>query len=196
MRINLTTRVLHLLMIVAALCQLLSSVWMKIPEPGKLPSFETKLFFLHIVLAGWVAVVIGGAYGLTRFYEADAWGRLVPWFSAVRRAAFFKSARKEIPNVFRGRLAPPEERGALAGAVHGFGFLLLIGLGLTGSYVLLGLRTDGAMRGDVLLVFDFHQLFGKLIWMFLGAHVFMVLYHLLLGQLKILDIFRFRIPQR
>ena len=196
MRINLTTRLLHLLMVVTALCQLLSSVWMKIPEPGKLPGFETKLFFLHIALAGWVAVVISGAYALTRFYEADAWGRLVPWFSAVRRVAFFKSACKEIPDVFRGRLAPPEEKGALAGAVHGFGFLLLIGLGVTGSYVMLGLRTDGTMRSDVLLVFDFHQLFGKLIWTFIGAHLFMTLYHMVLGQRKILDIFRFSTPSR
>lgn len=195
MRINLSTRLLHFGMVVVVSYQMISSVFMTPPEPGKMTGIDTTLFYLHVTVFGWAAIIFSGVYALTRFNDSHAWGRLVPWFRAAYRVKFFASARKELPDILRGRLAPPEEKGALAGAVHGFGFLLLLGLGLSGIYVLLGLRTDGTMAYNTLLLLDFHQLCGVLIWGFLAAHIIMTLYHLVLGQYKAIDIFKCgRIP--
>jgi len=123
MRINLSTRLLHFCMVVVVAYQMISSVLMVAPEPGKMTGIDTTLFYLHVTVFGWAAVIFSGVYAMTRFYEPDAWGRLVPWFSSKYRHAFFKSASKELPGIFRGRLAPPEAKGALAGSVHGLGFL-------------------------------------------------------------------------
>ncbi len=189
MRINTTTRVLHYCMIFTVAFQLISSLFMTVSEPGKLVTYSTVLFSLHIMLFGWGAFLISSVYAATRFGEKDAWGRLVPWFSKKHRTAFIKSAKEELPSVFKGTLSPPENQGALAGAMHGLGFLTLIALGLTGAYVMNGVRSDGLMTQDMLLMFQFHELFGVVIWTFLGFHVFMVFYHLALRHKHILDIF-------
>jgi len=168
---------------------------MTVPEPGKLTGIDTTLFYLHVTVFGWAAVIVGGVYAMSRFYEANAWGRLVPWFSKKYLQLFFKSAKKEVPGIFSGHLAPPEDKGALAGAVHGIGFILLLCLGLSGLYVLLGLRSDGTMSEDVLTLLSMHEICGIIVWAFLAAHILMTLYHLILGQRRILDIFqRGRIP--
>lgn len=190
MRLKLSTRILHISMVIIVAYQLLSSLVMALPEPGKLPGVESTLFSLHITVFGWAAIIVSGVYAATRFFEKEAWGRLVPWFSKDRRRAFYRSARNELPQMFKGKLAPPEDRGALAGAVHGFGFLALLGMGMTGLYVMLGVRPDGNLRDDIQFVLYFHEWFGVLIWTFVGAHIFMTLYHLLLGQTKVIDIFR------
>jgi len=188
-RLTTVTRVMHISMIVTVAFQLISSLLMFVPEPGKLVTYETVLFSLHIMLFGWGAFLISSIYAMTRFAEKDAWGRLVPWFSKRHRDAFFKSAKEEIPGVFTGKLAPPESRTALAGAMHGLGFLTLIALGLTGAYVMNGVRSDGTMTQDMLLMFEAHEFFGVVIWTFLACHVGMVIYHLILGHKHILDIF-------
>jgi cytochrome b561 len=195
MRISSATRVLHFGMIITVLYQLLSSLIMVAPEPGKMVGFQTILFSLHILFFGWGAFLISAVYSMMLFQDRDRWERLIPWFSAERRAALFNSAGKEIPDMFRGHLAPPEENGVVAGAVHGLGVLLLIALGLTGAYVMLGVRSDGTMRTDTLLLLDFHEFFAVLIWIFLAGHIAMAIYHLILGRRRILDIFqRVKIP--
>ena len=190
MRFNFSTRILHISMIVVVSYQMLSSLWMSPPEPGKLTSIENTLFSLHITVFGWASMIIAGVYALMRFYESEAWARLVPWFSSIHRRAFVISAKKELPQMFKGKLAPPEDKGALAGAVHGLGFILLLSMGLTGLYVLFGVRIDGDFRDDIRLVLFFHEWFGVLIWTFLGAHVLVSIWHLLIGQWCIVDIFR------
>ena len=94
MRFNFATRILHISMIVVVSYQMLSSLWMAVPEPGKLTRLENTLFSLHITVFGWASIIIAGVYALMRFYESKAWGRLVPWFSSTRRRAFVNSAKK------------------------------------------------------------------------------------------------------
>jgi hypothetical protein len=190
MRFKLSTRILHISMILVVSYQLLSSLWMAVPEPGKLHNLGNTLFSLHITIFGWASIIVSGVYALTRFYESEAWGRLVPWFSSHHRRVFFKSAQQELPQMFKGKLAAPEGKGALAGAVHGFGFLALLGMGMSGLYVLFGVRLDGNLRDDIQFVLHIHEWFGILIWAFLGAHVFLSICHLLVGQISIMDIFR------
>lgn len=188
-RIDKTTRVFHYLFIATVVFQLGSALVMRVPEPGKMVIFENVLFSLHIMLIGWTAYLISFIYAMTRFAEKDAWGRLVPWFSKKHRAAFFKSAKEELPGIFTGKLAPPENRTPLAGAMHGLGFLTLIALGTTGAYVMNGVRSDGTMTDDMLFMFELHEFFGVVIYVFIACHVSMALYHVLLGHKKVLDIF-------
>jgi len=189
MRISWAIRMLHYFLLVSAVYQLLSSVWMMVPEPGKLAGVGVALFYMHAWLFGWIALTAACVYALRAYYEPETWGMLLPWFSASGRSALFASMRKEIPDLFRGRLAPLEVKSPLAGAVHGFGILLLIGLGMSGLYLMLGVRSDREMSADTALFFEFHEIFGILAWAFLAGHVFMTLYHLALRHPHLQDIF-------
>ena len=194
MRINGITRFLHILMIITVIYQLFSGLYMEVPEPGKIVGWSYVLFSWHIIFFGWLAFLISALYAGIRFAEPGQWNRLIPWFTKEGRTAFIKSAKSELPGIFKGNLRPPEEQGALAGAMHGLGFTLLIMMGLTGAYVMNGVRSDGSMTTDMLLFLDLHSFFGVLTWTFLSLHVSMVIYHLILGHRHILDIFeRFRI---
>jgi len=188
-RINTSTRVLHFLFILTVAFQLGSALVMRVPEPGKMVIWANVLFSWHIMFIGWTAYLLSFIYAMTRYADKDAWGRLVPWFSKKYRAEFFKSAKEELPGIFTGKLAPPENRTALAGAMHGLGFLTLIALGTTGAYVMNGVRSDGSMTMDMVFMFNLHELFGIVIYVFIACHVSMVIYHLLLGHKRVLDIF-------
>lgn len=195
MRINALTRVMHLLMIITVAFQLFSGLFMQVPEPGKIVGWTYIIFSWHIIFFGWLAFLLGGVYASIRFSEPGQWHRLMPWFSKKGRAGFIESVKKELPGIFTGKLPLPEKQGQLAGAMHGLGFTLLICMGLTGAYVMNGVRSDGSMTTDMLLFLDLHSMFGILIWAFLILHVSMVVYHLILGHTHILDIFeRINIP--
>jgi len=182
MRISRLTRVIHYGLIFSVLFQLISAEWMIIPEPGKVVGLGTRIFYIHIWFSGWVVFVLAGVYAMLMTDDPDGLGLLVPWFSTKRRAAFFRAVRTEIPDMFRGRLAPLERKSPLAGAIHGLSIMALLGLGLTGSYVQLGVRSDGTMAADMLLLLEIHQLFAVLVWIFLAGHISMALYHLAVGH--------------
>jgi hypothetical protein len=182
-------------MILTVAYQLFSGLFMEVPEPGKIVSWSYVMFSWHIIFFGWLAFLVASLYAAIRFAEPGQWQRLIPWFSKQGRAAFVKSAKEELPRIFKGTLSRPEKQGALAGAMHGLGFTLLICMGMTGAYVMNGVRSDGSMTLDMMLFLDMHSFFGVLIWAFLLCHVSMVIYHLILGHHHILDIFeRARIP--
>ena len=191
MRIDTFTRVLHISMVLTVLYQMFSSIWMFTPEPGKMVGYETILYSWHIMFMGWSAVAVACIYGMVRFAEYHEWTRLIPWFSKSKRAAFMRSAKQELPDMMQGKLAKPEKRTALAGAMHGLGFMLLIVMGLTGSYAMLGIRPDGTTSADMLFMFELHAFFGLIVWYFLAGHVSMVIYHLILGHRQVLDIFQY-----
>lgn len=190
MRYSQLARAFHYCMLFVVLYQMIGSIWMTAPEPGKIVSWEMIVFSLHVWLFGWAAFLLGGAYVMIKSRDRDELGRLYPWFSAKRRAAFFASAREEIPGMLKGRLPPAEYKSALAGAVHGLGLALLIAQGTTGAYVMLGLADYSGKSMDVLLMFKLHEFCGILVWVFLAGHIFMTLYHLALGHRAILDIFQ------
>jgi len=196
MRISRLTRVIHYGLIFSVLFQLISAEWMLIPEPGKIAGLGVSIFYTHVWFSGWVVFILATLYAMLMTDDPDGLGLLVPWFSAKRRAAFFQAARKEVPGIFRGRLAPLERKSPLAGAIHGLGIITLLGLGLTGSYVMLGVRSDGTMSADILLFLEVHEFFGVLTWTFLAGHIFMAIYHLFLGHgQEIREIFSFKEPK-
>jgi len=194
-RINATTRVLHYCLIVTVLYQLISADFMRVLEPGKMEGFDTLLFTLHMMVFGWAAFLVALLYIVILHGEPDGWGRMIPWFSARYRRAFFREAKNDVLATLRGRFPWPEEQSALSGAVHGGGILLVLAQGFTGAYVMLGVRSDGTMREDTLVMLDLHSFFADLVWIFLVGHVAMFVWHLAVGHRTILDVFqRVRIP--
>jgi len=52
-----------------------------------------------------------------------------------------------------------------------------------------GVRADGSMTMYMVFMFNLHELFGIVIYVFIACHVSMVIYQLLLGHKRVLDIF-------
>jgi len=89
-RHSLTTRLLHLLLAAAILCQLADSQLMRVPRPGR-PTpvgLEAAAFSVHeyVGLASLAIVVLFWLWLLLRRAETDP-GALFPWLSARRPAA-------------------------------------------------------------------------------------------------------------
>ncbi|MFQ5581302.1 MAG: cytochrome b/b6 domain-containing protein [Mariprofundaceae bacterium] len=190
MRFDTITRVFHFSMIVVVFYQMLSSIWMVAPEPGKMVNLQMMFFTLHVWLFGWAAFLLGSTFAMIKYRDRDDWGRYFPWFYSSRRKALYAAVCKEVPDMFKGRLQPAESKSPLSGAMHGLAVLLLIGQGLTGAYVMLDLANYGTTSADIQLFFKFHELLGIIVWVFLFSHVFMTLFHLAVGHNNILDIFR------
>jgi len=190
MRIGSTTRVMHYFLVATVLYQLLSAEFMRVLEPGKMEGFDTLLFTLHMMVFGWAAFLVASVYIVILHDDTDGWGRMIPWFSAHYRRAFFKEVKRDIASTLAGRFPLPEEQSALSGAVHGGGILLILAQGFTGAYVMLGVRSDGTMREDTLMMLNLHSLFADLVWIFLVGHVAMFFAHIVTGHRTIMDIFR------
>ncbi|MDX8376768.1 MAG: cytochrome b/b6 domain-containing protein [Mariprofundales bacterium] len=189
MRYTLGIRIMHVSMLVVVMYQMLSSLLMDIPEPGRASDAWVWMFYMHTLFFGWLAFIVAGTYGMMMYQDPTAWSRLVPWFSRTNRAALFSAAKHELPNILRGNLALPEEESLVAGAIHGFGFLMLIAMSLTGIYLMLGTRSDGMLTADTQIFLSCHAFFGTCIWIFLAGHLTMAASHLALGHKRIKDIF-------
>jgi len=179
---------LHLALSVGIALQLLLSTVMAQPRPGKIRSaFELLTFSIHeklgmfllaVLLLHWLAWVFGKAH--------HEMGHFFPWLSPERRRLVYA----EIAELARFRLADPEARNALAGAVQGLGIVIASLLAMTGSVIFFTINPDGSMSSTVHMVKEVHGTLGPVMWTYLVLHAGAVLAHLTLGHRSLLAIFR------
>lgn len=176
-----TTRVIHFVLLLLILHQLIGNQFMERPMPGEPPSL---VWTLHEYL-GMVSLAAAGAFwawALVRHGET-APGRLVPWFSAHRLRDLFADTLAQLRRLARLQ-APADDDGAMAGAVHGLGLLLVTAMAATGTLYFF----SGAHPALTV-----HKLLSKLVYAYLAAHVGMAVLHHALGS----DIFsRMFLPRR
>lgn len=169
-----STRVLHLLLLVAVLHQLIGSQFTRMPFPGDPPGWALSLHEyvglanLAVVAAFWIWSVI--RHGETRL------GRLLPWFSMSRLGAVLADLGAQLRRLARGR-APDDEDGALASAIHGLGLLVVSAMAVTGCIYFF---TQGTHVARTAL--SLHKLLANLVWVYLFAHAGLALLHHLLGS--------------
>jgi cytochrome b561 len=90
---------------------------------------------------------------------------------------------KQIPGWFSGKLHENAEDSVLAGAIHGLGLLLILGMGLTGATMFFGMdEVTGEMNDFVHAMKELHEGLGSLVWVYLIGHVGMVVLHRLKGH--------------
>jgi cytochrome b561 len=181
------TRILHALLAIAISLQLLSSLVMRTPRPGRvLTPLQAFGFESHrvigvtafcVLLLHWLVFVSGYAYkGVGHFY---------PWFSRTRRAALLD----EIHALTRLHVPDPRHKDSLAGAVEGLGLAVGSVLALSGTVLFLGMAPNGTMSAGVHVIKEFHEFWGPVMWTYLGIHGGAVLVHLWSGHRSILSVF-------
>jgi cytochrome b561 len=184
------TRILHSLIAGGILLQLLLSLEMRTPRPGRvltpLQSFNYEthrligMAVLAVLVTHWIVFVTGHAYkGIGHFF---------PWFSQARRKEVLDEARA----LLRLNVAEPEQQDSLSGAVEGIGLLIATLLAASGAVLFFGIAENGAMSRAVRAVREFHEFWGPAMWTYLCIHAGAVMLHLALGHRSILSIFRWR----
>ena len=182
------TRILHALLALGISLELLLSLVMKTPKPGRvlnaLQSFGFEahrmvgITVLVVLFLHWLVFATGHAYkGIGHFF---------PWSSKARRDAVLN----EIFELLRFKLADPAQKDSLSGAVEGLGLAVASIIAASGMVLFFGIAEDGAMNAVVHAVKEFHEFWGPVMWAYVGMHAGATALHVWLGHRSMLSIFR------
>lgn len=182
------TRVLHLFIAAGITFELLSSLFMKTPRPGRvltpLQSFgyETHQWVGMAVLAvlalHWAVFAAGHAHkGIGHFF---------PWFSRARMG----EVAGEVRELLQFRVTDPERNDSLSGAIEGIGLLVGTLLAVSGAVLFFGTADNGTMSNAIRSARKFHEFWGPAMWTYLCVHAGAAMLHLGLGHRSLLLIFR------
>ncbi len=173
------TRILHGLLALGILSQLLTSLIMVTPKPGRSPN---EFFEIHetigTVLLG--VLVLHWLWMLTSVYKGDP-GQLFPWFKAERRKALIRDVQDSIADLLRLRLPHADEPRPLPAAIQGLGLLCATLLATTGVIWSLGAAPDGATGPVIHTIKEVHESLGSPMWAYLIVHAGMGIAHQLAG---------------
>ncbi|MGE5310357.1 MAG: cytochrome b/b6 domain-containing protein [Nitrospirota bacterium] len=185
-------RWLHAGMALAVVIQMLSSMVMQVPQPGRMPLEPQHAFFLIHEASGLTVVTLLVLHWLWALsgYVAGGWGHLFPWFSRARLQALL-AALKALPTWLRDNRAVDEEvMHPLVGAVHGLGLLTV--MALTGATMVLGMGLGGSMGTILRAVRWAHGFFANFMWAYVMGHVAMALLHQVRGERLLTKMFDLR----
>ena len=168
-----TTRIIHLLLLLAVLHQLISSKVIDRPLPGDAPS---TLFLLHEYI-GMVTLAIVSAFwlwALVRHGETSL-PKIFPWLSPRRMAAIVDDGVDQVEAIRRGDFSG-QSTGAFASAVHGLGLLTVTAMATTGTVLFFS-------GGSVFhYAMSLHRVIANLMWGYLIGHAGIAVLHHLLGS--------------
>jgi cytochrome b561 len=184
MRHGLTTRLLHLLLAVAIVCQLVDAQLMRVPRPGPVASgTEAAGFTVHeyVGLATMTIVASFWLWLLVRRLETDP-GVLFPWFSRRQLAALRDDVASHLRAATGLTLPDPDRSPALAPAIQGLGLMIVLVMAATGTAGYLTWTPGTPMTGFAGLAFDIHGTLANALWAYVIVHVAATLLHELLGH--------------
>ena len=184
MKYDRITRWLHAGIALGVVVQLLCSLFMAVPSPGRhLPHAGYLLFLIHrwsgitvvaLVILHWLWNLSG--------HVAGGWGHLFPWFSGPRMQRLMSDI-KDAPKWLKGEFPDQQEETIpLAGAIHGLGLLAVTAVALSGAVIFFGMGPDGAASGFVALVKEGHAFLGNVIWVYFVGHAGIAVLHQVRGE--------------
>jgi cytochrome b561 len=187
-------RWLHAGIALAVVIQLLSSLVMQVPQPGRVPLEPQHAFFLIHEGSGLTLVtllVLHWLWALTG-HVAGGWGHLFPWFSRARLRVLL-GALKALPTwLCDSRALDEDVMDPLAGAVHGLGLLTVTAMALTGATMVLAMAPDGSMGTLLRAVRWVHGFIANFMWAYVIGHVVMAVLHQVRGERLLTRMFSLR----
>ena len=88
------------------------------------------------------------------------------------------------------KVGDPEKEDCFSGAIEGLGIIVGSILAVSGTVLFFGIAKNGAMSTATHAIKEFHELWGPVMWGYLGIHAGATMVHLGLGHRSILSIFR------
>jgi cytochrome b561 len=173
---SLTTRYLHLFLLLVVLHQLITSYFDVRPAPGQ-PRGLIHDVHEYVGLVGLVAVALFWLWTLARNSPDTPLRRLLPWFSREGLAGLGADLGSLARDLARFRM-PSLHLDALAGAVHGLGLLAATAMATSGTIYFFTPRSS-ALHGAALAT---HHLVANLMWAYVIGHVSLAVIHRLRGD--------------
>lgn len=175
------TRLLHWGLAIGVTAQMLTSLVMVYPKPGRLPNQWYEVHetigaaLLGVLVAHWLwslgrSVVRGEAF------------LLFPWLSLRRLRDLAEDCRETLAQLRHGRLPAADEPRPLPAAVQGLGLLAATFLAASGSALLLGMGPDGSLSGPLHAVKEAHEAVAPLMWAYLVVHPAIGMLHQISGH--------------
>jgi cytochrome b561 len=183
------TRLLHATIACGVTVQMLVSLVMVYPRPGRLPNtwweiHESLGLFLVVTL------VLHWAWSLGRTAVNGTPLLLVPWFSVTRLKALHDDLMVMLTEIRGGRLPHADEPRPLATAFQGLGLVLASFLAATGMAMYFGMAENGAMGPVVHAMKEAHEAAAPLMWAYLAVHPAIGILHQLAGHRTLSRMFR------
>ncbi|MFI5304965.1 MAG: cytochrome b/b6 domain-containing protein [Nitrospiria bacterium] len=189
MKYDRVIRWLHASLALFIVTQLLSSLVMQVPKPGRdqiltalgLASFQVHRFtgmgVLLILFFHWFWALAG--------HLPDGFGHLFPWTDKMR----MKKVIEDLRLLLHFKIRDFPVKNEFAGAVHGLGLLVASLMVITGICLFYGINSDGAMTHSVHSIKKVHQFIANLMWAYLIGHVSMGILHQWIGHRLLSDMF-------
>jgi len=191
MRYDPVTRLLHLSIAIGVSVQMLVSLVMVYPKPGRAANqwFEVHetlgLALLGVLVAHWL-------WSLGRSAAGAEPMMLFPWLSRTRMAELVADIRETSGHLIRFRLPEGETTRPLPAAIQGLGLLLALVLAASGAVLFFGMAPDGRMSSPVHTVKEVHEALAPLMWAYLVVHPALGVLHQLAGHRTLNRVFGFR----
>ncbi len=181
MKYDPVTRLLHLCLAAGVTSQMLASLVMVYPKPGRPPN---QWYEVHETLgtALLAVLVLHWLWTVGKSLASGSAVMLFPWVSAKRMRALAEDARETFAQLRRGRLPEADQPTPLPAAVQGLGLLLATFLAGTGVVMMVGMAPNGAMPGLLHDVKEAHEAAAPLMWAYLVIHPIMGVLHQLAGH--------------
>ncbi len=189
MKYNQTTRWLHAGIALGVSVQLIVSLVMDIPKPGRpFTGLGAAAFEVHEI-TGMVIAALLLLHWLALFsnHIPLGLGHLFPWFSRQRLCSMTGEIKRQWA---QRRLEDTQRMSALAGATHGLGLLVTTVMAITGAVLYFGMAENGAMPPLVKDIKEVHELTSNLLWAYLIGHVGIAILHQWLGHRTLADMFK------
>jgi cytochrome b561 len=178
----------HTLTAVAIVFQMVISLIMDHPHAKKPMTLDGEVYFRWhewVGLAALAVLACGWVYRLVN-WKRESQGRFFPWVTASGR----QSLIQEMGQFLRLRWTAIPEYGALAGTIHGLGILIASAMAITGGLVYVALGPQDTVTATAHSLMDLHSFLATFIWVYLGGHAFMAVWHQYMGHGSFARIFK------
>ena len=185
------TRLLHLLVALGVTSQMLTSLVMIYPKPGRLPN---QWYELHEAVGITLLAVVSlhWLWALARRVWRGETLMLFPWFSATKLRALWKDVVETVEGLRHARLPDGPETRPHPAAVQGAGLLRALFMAGTGTTLAVGMAPDGALSLPLHAVKEIHEAAAAPMWIYLIAHPLLGLAHQLAGHRTLSRMFIWR----
>lgn len=182
------TRLLHFFLAFGISGQLLISIIMTHPKPGRLgDTFYSVHEYLGLALLGMLC--LHWLWAMVRCGNVP-FTQLFPWLTPTRYRPLREDAQRFISQMAQRRLPDNTSPSPLANAIQGLGLIAALVLGVSGLIMFLyAPPASERMTGWLHDVKEVHEVFGSILWVYLCAHAAMGFLHQWAGQNSIRNMF-------
>lgn len=171
--LDLTTRILHLGMLVFGISAWIAGGWAGDYKHAAHTGFSIHRW-LGIGTATFVALrILWGIFGPSAM-------RFVNWAPYTRER--LRIVGEDLAGLLRLRVPDRPTHQGLAGLVQAYGLLVFTWMAISGTFMFFTVVPGSRATGFVHAVMEAHQVGNALIWIYLALHVGAVVVHTALGQ--------------